>query len=110
MDLHVTFETNSAYIRESAAKELNKLCGPLDGMPSSYMFNIIGHADASGTPEVNVPLSEARAREVARHLERQCGIDGSRFVTYGLGASRLLPGVPEVSEQNRRVEVQVAGL
>lgn len=108
VDLRVTFETNSAYIRDSAARELSKLCNAMQEAPPDWAFNIIGHADASGGPQINRPLSKARAQEVARHLERECGIAGSRFVTHGLGDSRLLPGVPPVSEENRRVEVSIS--
>lgn len=108
VDLRVTFETNSAYIRDSAARELSKLCNAMQEAPPEWTFNIIGHADASGGPQINRPLSKARAQEVARHLERECGIAGSRFVTHGLGESRLLPGVPPVSEENRRVEVSIS--
>jgi len=108
VDLRVTFETNSAFIRTSAAEELSKLCSAMQSAPASWNFNIIGHADVSGNPEINRPLSGARAKEVARHLERKCGVAGSRFATFGLGSSRLLPGVPAVSEENRRVEVSIA--
>lgn len=107
VDMRVTFETNSAFIRPSAASELRKLCGAMQAAPQSWTFNIIGHADASGSPDINRPLSKARAEEVARHLQHECGMAESRFVTFGLGESRLLPGVPPVSEQNRRVEVSI---
>lgn len=107
VDMRVTFETNSAFIRPSAAGELRKLCSAMQAAPESWTFNIIGHADASGSPQINRPLSKARAEEVARHLQRECGMAESRFVTFGLGESRLLPGVPPVSEQNRRVEVSI---
>lgn len=107
VDMRVTFETNSAFIRPSAAKELGKICGAMTAAPSNWTFNIIGHADASGSPKINRPLSEARADEVARRLQSECGIAGSRFSTFGLGESRLLPGVPPVSEENRRVEVSI---
>jgi outer membrane protein OmpA-like peptidoglycan-associated protein len=107
IDLRVTFETNSAFIRPSAVEELGKLCRAMQSAPASWNFNIIGHADVSGSPAINRPLSGARAKEVARHLERKCGIEGSRFATFGLGSSRLLPGVPPVSEENRRVEVSI---
>lgn len=107
VDMRVTFETNSAFIRQSAASELSKLCSAMQAAPEGWTFNIIGHADASGSPDVNRPLSKARAEEVARHLQRECGMADSRFVTFGLGESRLLPGVPAVSEANRRVEVSI---
>jgi outer membrane protein OmpA-like peptidoglycan-associated protein len=107
IDLRITFETNSAFIRPGSAALLGNLCTALQKAPSSWSFNIIGHADASGGAEYNRRLSSARAREVARYLERECGVASNRLVTYGLGSSRLLDGVPPVSETNRRVEVSI---
>lgn len=107
VDLRVTFETNSAYIRPSAASLLRTLCQAIAEAPPSWRFNIIGHADAAGPSEHNRALSRARAQEVARHLQRECGVAGERLTVYGLGESRLLPDVDPVSEANRRVEVQI---
>ena len=75
--------------------------------PLSSNFNIIGHADASGPDALNRRQSAERARAVIRYLARDCGIDPARLRAFGLGNSRLLPGVPPVSELNRRVEVSV---
>ena len=107
VDLHITFETNSAFIRPQSTGLLAELCAAMTDVPASWTFNIVGHADASGTPEVNRRLSAARAREVSRYLNRECGIDIDRLSVFGLGNSRLLPGVPPVSEENRRVEVSI---
>lgn len=107
IDLRITFETNSAFIRPQSEGLLAELCGALAEAPASWSFNIVGHADASGSPEVNRRLSAARAREVSRYLNRECGIDTDRLSVFGLGNSRLLPGVPPVSEENRRVEVSI---
>lgn len=108
--LPITFETNSAVLRPEASGILSDLCGALREVGAEnpdWTFNIIGHADASGAPEHNRRLSAARAREVKRHLVESCGVRADRLQTFGLGNSRPLPGVPPVSEQNRRVEVSV---
>lgn len=107
IDLRITFETNSAFIRPGAADLLGELCAALTEAPESWTFNIIGHADASGPADVNLRLSAARAREVSRYLQAECGISAGRLETFGLGNTRLLPGVPPVSETNRRVEVSI---
>lgn len=110
IDLPITFETNSAVLRPEAGAVLTELCGALQkvmGSNPAWTFNIVGHADASGTASHNLRLSAARAREVKRHLVDECGVPAARLETFGLGNTRPLPGVPPVSEQNRRVEVSV---
>lgn len=107
IDLRITFETNSAFIRPQSEGLLAELCEALGSAPASWTFNIVGHADASGPADVNRRLSDARAREVSRYLSRECGIASDRLQVFGLGNTRLLPGVPPVSEANRRVEVSI---
>ena len=108
VDLRITFETNSAFIRPGQRGLLAELCAALDAAPEDWRFNIIGHADAAGEALHNLRLSEARAREVVRYLNAECGLAASRLRPVGLGETRLVPGAPPVSEVNRRVEVQVA--
>ncbi|MEO0823474.1 MAG: OmpA family protein [Pseudomonadota bacterium] len=108
VDMQITFEVDSAVIAPSARGVLATLCEAMSAAPADWRFNIIGHADASGDDDYNRTLSETRAREVARRLTADCGIAPTRLVVYGLGESRLLPGVPPVSEANRRVEVSLA--
>ncbi len=107
VNLKITFETGSAYIRPSSARLLGELCTALKQMPVEQRFFIIGHADASGAAETNRRLSQARAEEVSRHLQRECGVDQARLRPVGLGETRLLEGVPPISEENRRVEIAV---
>ncbi len=107
VDLRITFESNSAAIRPAAAGQLASLCSAMRDAPTDWRFNIIGHADASGDATYNERLSGQRAAAVAGHLTGQCGVDGERFAIYGLGEERLLPDVPAVSEENRRVEVSI---
>ncbi len=107
VELRITFESDSAAIRPEAAGQLSSLCEAMRNAPADWRFNIIGHADASGDEVYNQRLSGQRAASVAGHLTGQCGVDGERFAIYGLGEARLLPGVPPVSEENRRVEVSI---
>lgn len=107
VDLKVTFETGSAFIRPEGARLLSGLCQPMRDAPASWTFNVIGHADAAGGAALNQRLSLLRAREVKRHLARECDVDEGRLRAVGLGETRLLAGVPAVSEENRRVEVSL---
>ena len=106
VNLKITFETNSAFIRPGQTGVLTELCTALTEAPSDWSFNIIGHADAAGNDLYNLRLSEARAREVRRYLSQECGVSAARLNVYGVGESRPLPNVPPVSEENRRVEIQ----
>ncbi|MEM6676345.1 MAG: OmpA family protein [Pseudomonadota bacterium] len=108
VDFRITFDTDSAVIRDSARPELERLCAAVKAADESWRFNIIGHADAAGSSEYNRTLSEARAREVARRLTADCAVDSARLTVWGLGEERLLPDEPPVSEANRRVEVSLA--
>jgi outer membrane protein OmpA-like peptidoglycan-associated protein len=106
VNLRITFESGSAFIRPGQAGVLNALCDALRQLPEDLSYNIIGHADAAGDDRYNLELSRSRAREVRRYLSRECGVDASRLTVYGVGESRPLAGVPAISEQNRRVEIQ----
>ena len=107
VDLQITFETASAAIRAGEQRDLRALCAAMRDAPGTWRFNVIGHADAAGPDGLNQRLSEARGRSVARWLATDCAIDRDRLAVFGLGESRLLPGVPPVSEANRRVEVSI---
>lgn len=65
---------------------------------------IAGHADATGSPQYNQVLSEARARAVRDYLANQFGIDPGRMETVGYGDSKPLPGTDPFDGINRRVE------
>jgi outer membrane protein OmpA-like peptidoglycan-associated protein len=67
---------------------------------------IAGHADATGSPEYNQVLSEARARAVRDYLVTKFEIDTGRMEIVGYGASQPLPGTDPFDGINRRVEFQ----
>ncbi len=106
--LKVTFETNSAYIRPSAAQDLAEACKVFSRLTSQARLNVIGHTDASGAESYNETLSGARASAVARYFVAECGVERGQLIVFGAGERRLLPDVAPVSEANRRVEVSLA--
>lgn len=106
VNLQITFETNSAFIRPGQVGVLTALCDALTSAPQDWSFNIVGHADAAGNDSYNLRLSKARAREVRRYLSAECSVPAARLNVFGVGERRPLPGVPAISEQNRRVEIQ----
>jgi OmpA-OmpF porin, OOP family len=64
---------------------------------------IEGHADATGTDDVNVPLSQKRAEAVKEYLVKN-GADQSMLTAVGMGSKApRVPANPKAAE-NRRVE------
>jgi outer membrane protein OmpA-like peptidoglycan-associated protein len=63
---------------------------------------IAGHADASGTPEHNLELSERRAQAVLDYFVVK-GEDPIRFIVVGYGDTQPLSPTA-TPDQNRRIE------
>jgi len=105
--LEVYFEWNSASLRPDAIAQLSELCSAILAVPAGNAFQIIGHTDKSGTSDYNLYLSEARAREVKRHLSDECDIPAQNLLATGEGENQAPAGTPSVSPEERRVEVQL---
>jgi OOP family OmpA-OmpF porin len=65
---------------------------------------VIGHADASGTPEANQALSIKRAEAVKSYLVQR-GADADMLVVVGVGSKDLKNAANPTSAENRRVEI-----
>jgi outer membrane protein OmpA-like peptidoglycan-associated protein len=120
------FSRNSDELKPSSANgSLRDLLEVIASTPQNR-FVISGHTDATGTDEINIPLSRARADAVVAWLVSQ-GVDRSRLEAVGEGSSvplvrpaasfevgGYLAGVEDASLSddlreriNRRVEVAV---
>jgi hypothetical protein len=73
---------------------------------SALKLEIDGHTDSDGDSAKNLALSSARAAAVRKVLIDQ-GVDGSRLIAKGFGASKPLDSnsTPEGKANNRRVEL-----
>ena len=96
----VEFELNSAELTELGAGLLDEILISLNELPN-VPVEIAGHADASGTPEHNLELSERRAQAVLDYFIAR-GEDPIRFIVVGYGDTQPIPGATD--EQNRRIE------
>jgi outer membrane protein OmpA-like peptidoglycan-associated protein len=65
---------------------------------------VIGHADASGTPEANQVLSLRRAEAVKSYLVQK-GAEPDMLVVAGVGAKDLKNAANPTAAENRRVEI-----
>ncbi|MCK6551860.1 OmpA family protein [Myxococcota bacterium] len=104
----VHFVTGEARLAPDAAAVLDSVVDVLVRNKQVKKVRIEGHTDNVGTDDANLALSKARAESVVAYLAEQ-GIDRSRLVAEGFGASR--PIAPNLTrrgrEQNRRVEFHI---
>lgn len=106
VNLNITFGFDSATLDRTEAPKLDLMCEVLK-RSGSDRYRIIGHTDSSGDSAYNDRLSMLRAKEVARHLITECGIDPARLQTVGVGEREPLNADDTRADENRRVEFQV---
>jgi len=68
---------------------------------------IAGHASTTGTPEMNMKLSQARAESVRAYLVSR-GVDGKMLSAKGYGITQPIAdnGTAEGRRANQRVELR----
>lgn len=107
VDLKVEFDFARATLRPEGVAQLDQLAAALgDPALASTRFVVAGHTDGVGSADANDRLSCARALAAKRYLVEQRRIDGSRLLTLGWGASRLLNSGNPAAAENRRVEIK----
>ena len=105
-DLKITFKAGSSVLTAESEGRLAKFAEALRGSSlARKRFEIAGHTDASGSPDKNRQLSQARAESVRAFLVAH-GVPAARLEAKGYGAEGLaLPGQP-LDPRNRRVEAR----
>ncbi len=106
-DLKVTFKTGSTELTsEGEAKLMQFAAGLRDPSQARRRYEIGGHTDASGSPEKNKSISQARAETVKAFLTSH-GVPAARLEARGFGADGLaLPNMPN-DPRNRRIEARL---
>ena len=103
----ITFETNSAQIKESSYEELGRVAD-LIKKNEGIKIEISAHTDDVGTKQYNQKLSQRRAQSVVDYLSDK-DVPPEQMVSKGYGESS--PLVPNNSEENRaknrRVELEI---
>jgi len=102
---NITFATNSADINASFYPVLNSVALVLKEFDKTVV-DVAGHADSTGSDQMNLELSQRRAGSVTAYLSNQ-GINPQRLIAVGYGESRPIASndTPEGRAQNRRVEI-----
>jgi outer membrane protein OmpA-like peptidoglycan-associated protein len=99
----ITFEFDSDRLSGESMRTLQRISTAMRAHPE-WRLRIEGHADAYGTPEHNVALSQRRALAAKEYLA-SAGIPEDRLSVTAYGASRPLGGKSDQPAfLNRRVE------
>ncbi len=111
IDLTVQFQTGSAELTPDAMRTLDQLGRALSSEAlAAYRFRIEGHTDTTGSREVNMTLSQARAAKVAEYLQAKFGVASSRLEPVGRGQQALKVQTPDQTPEPRNRRVQVINI
>ncbi|RDS77118.1 OmpA family protein [Alteriqipengyuania lutimaris] len=101
----IRFEESSAEFIPGSEELLDELANTLRPCVGTTIA-ISGHTDTSGSPQVNLALSQDRAQIVRRELIDR-GIPGQSLRATGYGSSRTIEGLDPADPANRRIEFRV---
>lgn len=105
----VNFRVNSAVLSPEAKTQLDGLAQKALAA-KSYMIEVAGHTDSSGSEAKNMVLSRQRAEAVMQYLAVNHKIPARRFVSpmgYGKTDAKADNTTAAGRAQNRRVEVKM---
>jgi outer membrane protein OmpA-like peptidoglycan-associated protein len=106
-DSGLLFDVDKSALKPASKTNLNDLATILNKYADTNIL-IEGHADADGTEEHNLDLSQRRSQSVANYLATQQVME-TRLTTMGYGESQPIAdnSTAEGKAQNRRVEVAI---
>lgn len=100
LDDVIRFDRGSANLTPKHKEVLAPIAKAFRNSPQSGCITVIGHTDATGTDDINGPLSEARAKAVVDFL----GARGSiKLRYYGVGAKQPANRADPYGPENRRI-------
>lgn len=105
----VKFNVGSVTISKKHQADLKNLAQSAAGT-KGYIVEVIGYADATGSPAMNTKLSEDRAKAVVTYLMQQGGIPMRHIVAPGAMGEygNAAPNETKAGRaENRRVEVKI---
>ena len=101
----VAFKAGSAELPDQLKQQLNAFADVLRNRSSTAQkVRVEGHADASGTPAVNLELSQRRAESAKQYLVDK-GVKADLLLAVGVGAAEPKLGTNPQSPENRRVVI-----
>jgi outer membrane protein OmpA-like peptidoglycan-associated protein len=105
---NVFFALGGSALDASARTQLDALAVLLDSPPMQRAcVRLIGHADASGHPDLNLRISRDRAETVASYLRARVKQPEHIVEVQAVGSTNFLPGFDSSASENRRVALLV---
>ena len=105
MSLLIQFDFNSAKVKPESQQALSNLAQALQSKElMDSKFAVEGHTDAKGRMDYNLKLSQQRADAVRAFLASN-GVQDSRLVSVGKGATELADAADPQAAENRRVRI-----
>jgi OmpA-OmpF porin, OOP family len=103
----IEFELGSAVLTNNGRTILDQMIVAMKAAGTPKV-ELIGHTDASGNPDKNLALSQARADSVKAYLVEH-SVDAAQVSARGLGAERPIASnnTAEGRAKNRRIEFRV---
>ena len=110
MPSDITFDVDRSDVKPQFQSTLYNVAQTLREYESTTV-DVAGHADADGTNEYNMALSQRRADAVARVLSSN-GVNPVRLVAIGFGEERPIAdnNTAAGKARNRRVEIKLRGV
>ncbi|HOB95686.1 MAG TPA: OmpA family protein [Aquabacterium sp.] len=100
-----TFRLGSADLPDMLRQQLDRFAEVLRGKRGSpHVVRIEGHADATGSDDINGPLSQKRAEAVRDYLVKN-GADPGMLKAVGMGSKAPKVANDPAAAENRRVEI-----
>ena len=107
-DVSVTFGFDKAALTKDDKEQLDQFAGQLNSA-KSYILEVTGGTDSTGSAEYNYQLSNRRADAVVQYLASKYNVPAHRFYLIGIGKDKEVApnNTAEGRKKNRRVEVRL---
>jgi outer membrane protein OmpA-like peptidoglycan-associated protein len=104
----VNFGFDKAVLTKDDKEQLDNFAQQVNSA-KSYILEVTGGTDSTGSAEYNYDLSNRRADAVVQYLASKYGIAAHRFYLIGIGKDKEVApnNTADGRKQNRRVEVQL---
>ena len=104
----VNFGFDKAVLTKEDKEQLDQFAAQL-GSAKSYILEVTGGTDSTGSAAYNYDLSQRRADAVVQYLASKYNVPAHRFYLIGIGKDQeVAPNdTADGRKQNRRVEVQL---
>jgi OmpA-OmpF porin, OOP family len=107
-DVTVTFRFDKSNLTKDDQQQLDQFAGQLQSQ-KSYILEVTGGTDSTGSKEYNYGLSNRRADTVVQYLASKYGVAPHRFYLIGIGKDEeVAPNdTAQGRQKNRRVEIKM---